>query len=85
MIYTTEVHRAAQLWGLRPADAGANVMLAEPDNDVVFTRTLVTPSHLTIAAPTQVAVDLMTGPGRSPSEAEELIEWMTQNEASWRG
>jgi hypothetical protein len=84
MIYTTDADQAAQLWGLRPADAGANVMLAEPDTDVVFIRTLATPSQLTIAAPAQVAVDLMTGPGRGPSEAEELIEWMTQNESSWR-
>jgi hypothetical protein len=84
MIYTADVDRATQLWGLRAAEAGANVMLAEPDSDVVFTRTLATASDLTIAAPTQVAVDLMTGPGRSPSEAEELIEWMTQNEPSWR-
>ncbi|GAA3792630.1 hypothetical protein GCM10022226_09890 [Sphaerisporangium flaviroseum] len=85
MIYTADAGHAAQLWDLRPADAGANVMLAEPETDVVFTRTLADASGLTIAAPSQVAVDLMTGPGRSPSEAEELIEWMTLNESSWRG
>ncbi|MDP9846514.1 hypothetical protein [Streptosporangium lutulentum] len=84
MIYTTDVDQAVRLWGLRSADAGANVMLAKPDSDVVFTRTLTTVSDLTIAAPTQVAVDLMTGPGRSPSEAEELIEWMNLNESTWR-
>ncbi|MER5419688.1 hypothetical protein [Streptosporangium roseum] len=84
MIYTTDSEQAAQLWDLRPVDAGANVMLAEPLIDVVFTRTLQTASGLTVAAPTQVAVDLMTGPGRSPSEAEELIEWMIRNESSWR-
>ena len=37
-----------------------------------------------LAAPTQVVVDLMTGPGRSPNEAEELLEWMKRNERSWR-
>ncbi|MEV4246754.1 hypothetical protein AB0J63_25480 [Streptosporangium canum] len=84
MIYTANAEQAAQLWDLRPADAGANVMLAEPQIDVVFTRTLQAASGLTIAAPAQVAVDLMTGPGRSPSEAEALIEWMTRNESSWR-
>ncbi|MBB2909797.1 hypothetical protein FHS43_001043 [Streptosporangium becharense] len=84
MIYTADAGRTAQLWGLRAAEAGANVMLAEPGIDVVFTRTVVTASDLTIAAPAQVAVDLMTGPGRSPSEAEELIEWMIRNESSWR-
>ncbi|MFF0312802.1 hypothetical protein ACFYSC_35720 [Streptosporangium sp. NPDC004379] len=84
MIYTTDAEHTARLWGLRPADAGANVMLAEPESDVVFTRTLTDASGLTIAAPPQVAVDLMTGPGRNPSEAEELIEWMTRHEPSWR-
>lgn len=84
MIYTADAERAAQLWQLRPADAGANVMLAEPGTDVVFARTLTTPAGITVASPPQVAVDLMTGPGRSPSEAEELIEWMTRNETSWR-
>ncbi|SFJ94130.1 hypothetical protein SAMN05216275_11479 [Streptosporangium canum] len=84
MIYTTDAEHTAQLWDLRPADAGANVMLAEPESDIVFTRTLTDASGLTIAAPPQVAVDLMTGPGRSPSEAEELIEWMARHESSWR-
>ena len=40
MIYTTDAEHTAQLWDLRPADAGANVMLAEPESDVVFIRTL---------------------------------------------
>ncbi|GAA0952327.1 hypothetical protein [Nonomuraea longicatena] len=84
MIYTTDAEHSARLWDLRPADAGANVMLAEPESDVVFTRTLTDASGLTIAAPPQVAADLMTGPGRNPSEAEELIEWMTWHESSWR-
>lgn len=84
MIYTANAEHTAQLWDLRPADAGANVMLAEPESDVVFTRTLTDTSGLTIAAPPQVAVDLMTGPGRSPSEAEELIAWMARHESSWR-
>lgn len=86
MIYTADAHRAAEAWDLRPVDAGANVMLAEPESDVVFTRTLnaTTDGQYTIAAPTQVAVDLLTGPGRSPSEAEELIDWMARNEGSWR-
>lgn len=84
MIYTADADSAARLWDIRPVDTGANVMLAEPDADVVFARTLTTPTQVTIAAPTQVAVDLMTGPGRSPAEAEELIEWMTRHEPSWR-
>ncbi|MFF0575114.1 hypothetical protein [Streptosporangium saharense] len=84
MVYTADAEQSAQVWGLRPADAGANVMLAEPEIDIVFTRTVTNAAGLSIAAPSQVAVDLLTGPGRGPAEAEELIEWMTRNEASWR-
>jgi hypothetical protein len=37
-----------------------------------------------IAAPTQVAADLLNGPGRNPSEAEELLAWMSAHEGAWR-
>lgn len=84
MIYVLDSATASAAWDLRPADAGANVMLGEPDVDVPFVRTLTTSNGLEVAAPTQVAVDLMTGPGRSPAEAEELIQWMVRNEQSWR-
>lgn len=85
MIYASDPSEAANAWDLRPADAGANVILAEPDNDVPFTRTwTATKGRYKIAAPAQVAVDLLSGPGRSPSEAEELIGWMARNEHSWR-
>jgi hypothetical protein len=39
---------------------------------------------LRYAAPSQVAVDLLTGPGRSPSEGEALLDWMGDNERQWR-
>lgn len=84
MIYTPDAKKAAAAWGLTPTEAGANVMLGEPDVDVAFTRTMTNKIGLVIAAPTQVVVDLMTGPGRSPAEAEELLQWMGKNEQSWR-
>lgn len=84
MIYVEDARRASEVWGLRPTDASANVVLAEPKFDVVFERTITNEEGVVIAAPTQVAVDLMTGPGRNPSEAEELISWMQRNEGSWR-
>lgn len=84
MIYVADADQASDAWDLRPADAGANVMLAEPEIDVVFERSLTTQEDVVVAAPTQVVVDLMTGPGRNPSEAEELLEWMKRNEQSWR-
>ena len=39
---------------------------------------------LVTAAPSQGAVDLLTGPGREPAEGEELIGWMKGNENAWR-
>lgn len=84
MIYVADARRSSAAWGLRPADAGANVILAEPKFDVVLQRTNINGEGVVFAAPTQVAVDLMTGPGRNPSEAEELISWMKRNEGSWR-
>ena len=83
MVYVTDPEAAADAWGLKPADAGANVVLSVPQTSVVFDRT-IDRDGLKIAAPAQVAVDLITGPGRAPSEAEELIEWMRRNESTWR-
>jgi hypothetical protein len=31
-----------------------------------------------------VAVDLLSGPGRNPSEANALLEWMAADESRWR-
>ena len=84
MVYTPDPEMAAMLWDLRPTDAGANVVLGEPQYDVVFERCSTNEEGVIVAAPTQVAVDLMTGPGRSPNEAEELLDWMRRNAQSWR-
>ncbi|WP_432885074.1 helix-turn-helix domain-containing protein [Kribbella sp. CA-245084] len=85
MIYTPDVARASATWDLRPVETSANVVLAEPLSTAVFARTRVrTDGGYQIAAPAQVAVDLLTGPGRNPSEGEELIEWMARNERTWR-
>ncbi|MEA5455638.1 hypothetical protein SPF06_12970 [Sinomonas sp. JGH33] len=84
MVYISEAERAAMEWGLRPTETGANVLIAKPAYPVVLERTVTALEGLQVAAPTQVAADLMTGPGRAPSEAEELLDWMERNEQSWR-
>lgn len=84
MIYVADAQNAAGRWDLRPTEAGANVLLAEPKFPVVWERTRRNAAGVAVAAPTQVVVDLMTGPGRNPSEAEELLEWMVRNEDTWR-
>jgi hypothetical protein len=74
---------AATRLRLRPAEAGANVLLIEPGDEGVF-EGAVQRDGVWYAAPSQVAVDLLTSPGRGPAEGEELIRWMQVNEEKWR-
>lgn len=83
-VYVRDIEGAAAQWGLRQTEVGANVLLVKPAYPVVMDRPVTALEGLKVASPTQVAVDLMTGPGRSPAEAEELIDWMRRNEKSWR-
>ena len=82
-IYTPDAGTAMNRLGLRPADAGANVLIGKPFDPVVFHRTEEA-DGVTYARVTQVAVDLMKGPGRGPAEAEGLIDWMHSLEDVWR-
>jgi hypothetical protein len=84
MIYVADAARAANTWDLRGADTGINVLLAEPAYAFILDRPTLRHDGLKLVKPAQIAVDLMTGPGRSPSEAEELLDWMRSNEQSWR-
>ena len=81
--YVADPVDAMDRLGLRPADTGANVLIGEPFDPVVFDRT-EQDGGITYVRMTQVAADLMTGPGRGPAEAEGLIEWMEVNEEAWR-
>jgi hypothetical protein len=83
-LYVESLDRAAGEWSLRPAEAGGNVVLVLPTDDWVFAGAEEIEA-IQYAAPSQVAADLLTGPGRGPAEAEELLRWMTANEEKWRG
>ncbi|MBI4728745.1 MAG: hypothetical protein HY775_04500 [Acidobacteria bacterium] len=82
-VYVTALSDVATQLDLRPAESGANVILAEPFDDVVFDRTTKR-DEVTYAAASQVAADLLTSPGRGPAEGDALITWMEQNEDAWR-
>jgi hypothetical protein len=82
-VYVDDIARTAERLRLRPADAGANVVLAEPFDPVVFDRLSIR-DDLRVVAPAQLAVDLLTGSGREPSEGDELLAWMRSNEDAWR-
>jgi len=83
MLYVPDIAEAADALGLRAVEAGTNVVLAGGDYDVVFERAREI-EGLRMAAPSQVAVDLLTGPGRNPSEASALLDCMERNESRWR-
>lgn len=84
LVYTDDADTLAAELGLREAPTRPNVLLVEPDDDYVFLRP-VEQDALRFAAPAQVAVDLLAGPGRSPDEGKALIRWMQANEPAWRG
>jgi len=83
MVYVDDVSRAADDFALRRADVGANAMLLQPHDRVVFERCVID-DGVTRVSPSQLAVDLLTGPGRLPSEGEELLSWMGENVDAWR-
>lgn len=81
--YSRDVEATVDALGLLPADAGANVALLSAFDDVVWDRA-TSEAGIGYAAPSQVAVDCLTGNGRMPSEGEALVTWMTRNENDWR-
>lgn len=83
MIYADDVSALAEHLGLRPVEKGANVLLAASRNDVAFVRARRVEGVMT-AAPSQIAVDLLTGPGRLPSEGQAVLDWMEAHERDWR-
>lgn len=80
--YVEDRELAVGSLGLRPAETGGNVILGTPYDSVVFDRTVST-EGMTYVRVTQVAIDLLTGPGRNPAEAESLIQWMRENLDKW--
>jgi len=82
-IYVDDVTGVADRLELRETEAGANVVLLEPFDPVVFERA-TTRDGLRCVSASQLAVDLLTGPGREPSQGEEILKWMKENEETWR-
>lgn len=83
-VYVDEPARAADALGLRRTDSGANVILLQPDDGAIYDRATQVEGLQQARFPL-LAADLLTGPGRSPAEAEALMDWMEDNEGVWRG
>jgi len=83
MLYTREPKAVMEALELREAQAGTNVLLLSPFDDVIFERAEPR-GNIVCVALSQLVADLLTSPGRSPSEAGELLDWMGRNEDAWR-
>lgn len=83
LCYADDVDRLAKKLDLRRAEAGMNVALMQPFDDIVMDQTSDR-EGLRIAAASQIAADVLASPGRGPNEADALIDWMRKNERSWR-
>lgn len=81
--YIEDPEQAAADLELRNVESGSNVLLLEPFDSVVWERTREEDGR-TYVSVSQCAVDLLTGTGREPSEAEALFLWMERNENAWR-
>jgi hypothetical protein len=83
MLYVDDPEDAARTLGLVPAEAGANVWLLRPFDDVVYERTrqrtvgeAAAAVDVVTVAPAQAVVDLASAPGRGPQEAEAMLAQM---------
>lgn len=82
-LYVKDAQAAASSWSLRSTARGANVILLESDEDI-FDIWDPDERGLRRAPLSLVVADLLTGPGRAPSEASALMDWMEQHEEAWR-
>ena len=83
MAYSDSPTSDAQQLQLLPSDEGANVILLRPYDLVVWQRD-VWIDQIRYVAPSQAAIDCLTGNGRMPAEGDALIKWMTESEIKWR-
>jgi hypothetical protein len=83
VVYAMDPRKLADELELLPAEAGADTVLIRPENDVVFVRA-TRDDGVAWAAPSQVAIDCLSGTGRMPSEGEAVIGWMREHETEWR-
>ncbi len=80
--YVADATAVAGSLQLRPVDRGANVVMVEPFDAVVY-RGSTMKDRLAYAAPSQVLADLLTGPGRAPEEGASLIEALARKDDGW--
>jgi hypothetical protein len=83
-VYVEDIEEARAAFALRRSERVGNVRLIKAFDGVVFRNTLSSPTGVVLAAPDQVAADLITLPRRSADEYAAFVEWMKLNEPVWR-
>ncbi len=83
MVFVADLDRAIDALDLDFAPDTGNIMLIESLDDAPLLRA-VEAEGLRFARDAQAFVDLRSGPGRSPQEADALLEWMRRDEPEWR-
>lgn len=68
--------------GMRSAERGGNVLLVEPFDDVLY-RGATSVDGLQYVPASQAVVDLLTGPGRSAEEADQLLDALAREDPGW--
>jgi hypothetical protein len=82
-VIVEDAHRATEALRLRATRRGANVVLIEPFDDLIRWNT-VEHDGLAYTSPAQTVADLLTGPGRDPEEAAQLINKLAHEDAEWQ-
>ena len=83
VLYTMRPRELAARLPIVEVESGADTVLIRPDNAVAMSRS-DDDDRVRYAAPSQVAIDCLSGSGRMPAEGEAVIEWMAANESAWR-
>lgn len=83
LVYAQDTDEILDELRARPSSAATNLLVIEPADDTPFVRSL-DGDGVRYAAFSQVAVDLLGGPGRMPEEGDALLDWMAANEVRWR-
>lgn len=83
MIYTKNPYELIDSLGLTRADNGPNVLIASTDYEIFFEQPTIIDGTKYVS-PVLAALDLLTSPGRGPTEGEELLNWMEVNQGEWK-
>ncbi len=84
IVYTMNPRDLADRLRLVEVESGADTVLIRPDNRVALRGARRDATGAQFVAPSQIAIDCLSGPGRMPAEGEAVLSWMLANERTWR-